>query len=310
MDPILFSFEIFGRTIELHWYGLLVALGVAVAAWLAEGELKRRGENPEHVWNALLWLLPAGILGARLWYVVNATIGGRTNYLENPLSILYVWEGGLHFFGGLLFGAITLYFYARHYQLDMWLFLDSVAPVTMIGQAVARPANFINQELYGPPTNLPWGILIDRPMQRIGEFRDLVKYPLETTRFHPTFAYEMIWNFVAAGTLLWAARRWPEKFKPGAVFAWWLVLAGTGRVLVEFFRPDQPVIAGTFITTSQLVSALMALAGLLMLMARNGTIRIPKLKFPETYTPAPASAPAINPESKSKKVVRRKRSGK
>lgn len=302
MDPILFSFEIFGRTIELHWYGLLVALGVAAAAWLAEREVKRRGENPEHVWNALLWLLPIGIVGARLWYVVNSIAGGSSVYLDNPAKIFAVWEGGLHFFGGLLFGAVTLFFYARHYKLDLWLFLDSVAPVTMIGQAIARPANFINQELYGPPTSLPWGISIDA-FHRIGEFRDLLKYPLETTRFHPTFAYEMIWNFITAGTLLFAANRWPEKFKPGAVLAWWLILAGSGRVFVEFFRPDQPVIAGTFLTTSQLVSALMGLAGLILLMARHGTFNIPGLKFPETYQIAPAPAPGAKP---TKKAIRRK----
>lgn len=303
MDPVLLSFELFGRVIELRWYGLLVALGVAAAAWLAEREVKRRGENPEHVWNALLWLLPIGIVGARLWYVTNATLGGNLYYIENPGKIIAVWEGGLHFFGGLLFGVIALFFYARHYKLDLWLFLDAIAPVTMIGQAVARPANFINQELYGPPTTLPWGISIDN-FHRIGEFRDLVKYPLETTRFHPVFAYEMIWNFLFAGLLLWAAQRWPEKFKPGSVLAWWLVLAGSGRALIEFLRPDQPKIPGTFISYSQLVSVLMGLAGLILLMARNNTISIPGLKFPEFYTIAPKPVPAAKT---IKKVSRRKR---
>jgi phosphatidylglycerol---prolipoprotein diacylglyceryl transferase len=306
LDPVLFSFNLFGRTIELHWYGLLVALGVAVAAWLAEREIKRRGENPDHVWNALLWLLPAGILGARLWYVVNTTLGGNSVYLDNPGKIIAVWEGGLHFFGGLLFGAITLFFYARYYKLDMWLFLDSVAPVTMIGQAIARPANFINQELYGTPTTLPWGILIDRPLQRIGEFRNLVTYPLETTRFHPIFAYEMIWNFATAGFLLWAGRRWPEKFKPVAMFACWLMAAGTGRALIEFLRHDQPLIPGTPISYSQLVSVLMALAGLVLYLARIGKLTIPRLKFPDSYTIGPPLSPAVQ---RTKKAARRKQRG-
>jgi len=287
LDPILFSFELLGRTINLRWYGLLVALGISIAAWLAEREIARRGENSEHVWNALTWLLPIGLLGARLWYVINATIGGNSYYIENPGKILAIWEGGLHFFGGLLFGVVTLYFYARKHKLDMWLFLDAIAPTTMIGQAVARPANFINQELYGQPTSLPWGIKIDS-LHRISPYNDLTTFPLETTRFHPTFAYEMIWNFVTAGILLWAAKRWPEKFKPGAVLAWWLILAGTGRALIEFFRPDQPLVTGTFLTTSQLVSVLMGAAGLLLLMARNGTFSIPGLTFPEKYKIAPA----------------------
>lgn len=283
MNPIIYTFHIFGYELPLRWYGVLVALGVAVAAWLAEQEVKRRGENPEHVWNALTFLLPIGLLGARLWYVVNATIGGNLYYLQNPVKIIAIWEGGLHFYGGLLFGVLTLFWYVRKHGLDMWLFLDAIAPVTMIGQAVARPANFINQELYGQPTTLPWGILIDRVQSRIGIYKDLVAYPLETTRFHPTFAYEMIWNFLTAGILLWALRRWPEKFKPGAALGWWLVIAGIGRALIEIFRPDQPLVAGSLITTSQLVSLLMALAGVGLLLLRSGRFSLPGVRLPETY---------------------------
>ncbi len=288
MDPVIFSFQIGTLTLTLRWYGVLVMFGVAVGAWLAEQEIKRRGENGEHVWNAMIFLLPIGILGARLWYVVNATLGGSSYYLENPGKILAVWDGGLHFFGGLLFGALTLYFYARYYKLDLWLFLDAIAPTTMIGQALARPANFINQELYGPPTTLPWGIKIDA-FYRIPAFQDLSQFPVETTRFHPVFAYEMILNLLFAGTLLWAARRWPQRFKPGAVFAWWLVLAGSARVFIEFFRPDQPKIGDMFVSYSMLVSVLMGLAGLLLLMARNGTIQLPWPKFPEKYKIAPVA---------------------
>jgi phosphatidylglycerol:prolipoprotein diacylglycerol transferase len=98
-------------------------------------------------------------------------------------------------------------------------------------------------------------------------------YP-DNTRFHPAFAYEMIWNFLAAGLLLWAARRFPEKFKPGAMFSWWLVLAGGGRVIIEFFRPDQPRIPGTDISYSTLFAALMAVAGVILLLVRYGYIRL------------------------------------
>lgn len=293
MDPVIFSFQLGSLTLTLRWYGVLVMFGVAVGAWLAEQEVKRRGENGEHVWNAMIFLLPAGILGGRLWYVVNTTLGGSPYYLDYPGKILAVWDGGLHFFGGLLFGAIALYFYARYYKLDLWLFLDAVAPMTMIGQALARPANFINQELYGPPTTLPWGIKIDA-FHRIPAFQDLSQFPVETTRFHPVFAYEMILNLLFAGTLLWAARRWPQRFKPGSVFAWWLALAGLARVFIEFFRPDQPKIGETFVSYSMLVSALMGLAGLLLLMARNGTIQLPWPKFPEKYKISPTAGKKLS----------------
>jgi phosphatidylglycerol---prolipoprotein diacylglyceryl transferase len=169
----------------------------------------------------------------------------------------------------------------------------------MIGQAIARPANFINQELYGPPTSLPWGISIDA-FYRIGEFRDLAKYPARNDPLSPDFCLRNDLEFyLPAEPCSGPQRRWPEKFKPGAVLAWWLILAGSGRVFIEFFRPDQPIIAGTFLTTSQLVSALMGLAGLILLMARNGTFNIPGLKFPDAYKIAPAPAPAAKPAKKA-----------
>ncbi len=282
IDPVIFSIEIGSITLTLRWYGVLVMLGVIVAGLIAEREVKRRGENADHIWNALVWVLPIGIVGARLWYVANTTLGGNSYYMENPVQILNIPQGGLHFFGGLLFGAVALLVFLRRNNLDVWLFLDSIAPVTLIGQAVARPANFINQELYGQPTTLPWGIPISAE-HRIAPYSDLSLYPEETTRFHPTFAYEMIWNFAAAGLLLWAVRRNPEKFKPGAVFGWWLVLAGVGRVLIEFFRPDQPLVPGTGITYSALVSALMAVAGVFVLLSRYGIVRRPSIRWPEKY---------------------------
>ena len=278
INPVIFSFQLFGITFALRWYGVLVMLGVIVAAWIAEREYSHRGENGEHIWNALIWALPIGVVGARLWYVANTTLGGNPYYLNNPGQILNIPQGGLHFFGGLLFGGIAMVIYIRRNNLDPWLLLDVAAPVTMIGQAIARPANFINQELYGQPTTLPWGIAIDA-QHRIPPYNDMSLYPA-STRFHPTFAYEMIWNFITAGALLWLAHRFPKKFKPGAMFSWWLIISGVGRYLIEAFRPDQPRIPGTDLSYSRLIAGLMALAGVIMLLVRYGYIR---LKFAENW---------------------------
>jgi phosphatidylglycerol:prolipoprotein diacylglycerol transferase len=226
-----------------------------------------------------VWVLPIGIIGARVWYVVNNIFGGSTYYIENPIKMLYVWEGGLHIFGGFLFGGIALILYLRKQKMDVWLFLDSIAPVTLIGQAIARPANFINQELYGQPTNLPWGIPIQAE-HRLSQYANLNLFPVETTRFHPTFAYEMIWNFLAALLLIWYSRHYKERMKPGAAFSAWLILAGIGRSVIELFRPDQPLIPGTFITYSMAVSILMAVLGVLMLLVRYGKL---KLAFAENW---------------------------
>lgn len=272
IDPVIFTIRIGGWEFPLRWYGVIVMIGVIVGSLIVERELRRRGENGDRIWDALIWVLPAGIVGARLWYVLNATLGGNRYYIENPAQIINIPQGGLHIFGGLLFGAAALLYYLRQNKLDPWIFLDSAGPAMLIGQAIGRIANFINQELYGPPTTLAWGIPIS-PEHRITPYADLNQYPVET-RFHPTFAYEMLWNFLAAGFLLWLSRRYKDELKPGALFAGWLVLAGVGRVIIELFRPDQPKIAGLGFSYSSLFAALMAIAGAILLLARYKAINM------------------------------------
>jgi phosphatidylglycerol:prolipoprotein diacylglycerol transferase len=272
IDPVIFTIRLFGWEFPLRWYGVIVMVAVIVAALIVERELRRRGENGDRIWDALIWVLPAGIVGARLWYVLNAILGGNRSYLEDPSSMLRVWEGGLHIFGGFLFGAIALLFYLRRDNLDPWLFLDAAGPAALVGQGIGRLANFINQELYGPPMTLPWGIPI-APVHRLPQYQDLDLFPVET-RFHPTFAYEMLWNFASAGFLLWLSRRYKEEIKPGTIFAGWLVLAGVGRVIIEFFRPDQPKIPGLGISYSSIFAALMAVAGIILLLARYRAINL------------------------------------
>lgn len=289
IDPIIFSTEILGFTFTLRWYGVIVMIGVIVGSLIVERELRQRGENGERIWDALIWVLPAGILGARLWYVINDTLGGNDFYMENPGQILNIPAGGLHIFGGLVLGAIALFYYLRKNNLDVWLFLDSAGPAMLIGQAIGRIANYINQELYGPPTTLPWGIPISAE-HRLREFASLP----ESTRFHPTFAYEMLWNFFAAGLLLWISRRYKEDLKPGALFAGWLLLAGVGRVFIEFFRPDQPKIGDLGFSYSSVVFGLMAIAGAVMLMARYKAINVKMAEnWEEEYQVA--GNPPVNP---------------
>ena len=273
IDPIIFTINIGNFRLDFHWYGVLVVLGIMVAAWVSEKELVRRGGKSDWIWDGLLWVLPASIIGARVWYIVNDIIGGGRTYLDNPQNIIRITDGGLHIFGALAFGALAAVFFARRKKIDLWLLVDSVAPSLLIGQAIARPANFINQELYGPPTTLPWGISIDST-HRIPPFDDLEKYPLDVTRFHPTFLYEMIWNLLAAGVILWLVRRYKDKVKPGAVLAAWLMLAGLGRFFIEFFRPDQPKIPGTLVSLSQVVAVLMFTVGLLWLLIRYEVLKL------------------------------------
>ncbi len=282
IDPVIFTINIGSWTFSLYWYGVLVMLGVALAAWIGAVEVKRREEDPDYIWDSLLWVLPAGIIGARLWYVLNTTLGGDLRYIQEPLTIFNLRQGGLHFFGAILLGAVAFYFYAKKMGLDMWLALDSVAPGLLLAQAVARPANFINQELYGQPTNLPWGIKIQAE-NRIAPWDNMLLYPEETTRFHPSFAYEMIWNFFAAGILFILARKYKDKMKPGVIFGAWLILAGVGRNIIEFFRPDQPGFPGTSFSYSRLVAILMVIAGVIIILVKYKVLKfLPAGK--ETYS--------------------------
>lgn len=269
IDPVIFQIGNFA----VRWYGVIVMTAIIVGSVIVERELKRRGGNSDLIWDALIWVVPVGVIGARLWYVLNAILGGNRAYLDDPASILRIWEGGLHIFGAFLLGGIALLWFLRRNHLDTWLFLDAIGPAALIGQAIGRIANFINQELYGPPTTLPWGIPIAAE-HRLPDF-PASQYPVETTRFHPTFAYEMLWNFAAAGLLLWLARRYEKDLKPGALFSGWLILAGIGRVIIEFFRPDQPKIEGLGISYSAIFAALMAIAGALLLMVRYKAINLP-----------------------------------
>jgi phosphatidylglycerol---prolipoprotein diacylglyceryl transferase len=271
IDPVIFTFKLFNLPITVTWYGVIVMSGVLIGAWIAEREVRRRGENSEVLIDAMVWAVIIGILGARLWYVANSTLAGNQSYIQDPLSIIRPPIAGLHIFGGLLFGGLALVLFLKRNGYDTWLFLDSVAPAALLGQAFGRLGNFINQELYGPPTTLPWGISIEAN-HRLAQF-PVSQFPVETTRFHPTFAYEMILNVLIVLFLLWLSRRYEEELKAGTIFGAWLMLAGLSRTFIEFFRPDQARIGETFITFTMAVSFLMAMAGLVMLLIRYGKIQ-------------------------------------
>jgi len=301
IDPVIFTINIGNFSFSLYWYGVLVMLGVVVATWLTGREFERRGQDSAYIWDSLLWILPAGIVGARLWYVANTTLGGDMRYVQDPVAIINLRQGGLHYFGAILFGAIAFYFYAKKMGLDLWLALDAVSPGLLLGQAIARPANFINQELYGQPTELPWGIPI-APHHRLPPWSNLAQFPYETTRFHPTFAYEILWNLFSVGVLLILGRRYKDKMKPGVIFGGWLILAGLGRNIIEFFRPDQPTFPGTAFSYSRLVAILMMIGGLLLILIKYKIIKLGFISAgEESYLVAPPLEERLNQEKTADK---------
>jgi phosphatidylglycerol:prolipoprotein diacylglycerol transferase len=232
--------------VTLRWYGVLMAIAIFVAAQIASWEVVRRGQKENDFWDLLLWVLIPGFIGARLYYVfIQSPRGpeGLGGYLASPWTILQIWGGGLHIFGGFIFGAIALYLYTRIRHLPALVFLDAICLALPLAQAIGRWGNFINQELYGPPTTLPWGLQID-PQHRIGPYRDLNAYP-DSTRFHPLFLYESLWNLLGFGLLFWVSRRFQRQLRAGDMTWLYLIWYPLGRFFIEFLRTDSWFFPGT-----------------------------------------------------------------
>ena len=274
LDPIIYTIRLGAIEIPIRWYGLLIVTGALAATWYVSWYIKRKGEDPNLAWDALIWLLISGIIGARIWYVVADIIGGSSRYVSDPIQILYINQGGLNILGGLVLAVLVGWYYTKRQQVDFWLLADAAGPALLIGQAIGRWGNFINQELYGPPTTLPWGIPIEAA-HRISPWTDMAQFPFETTRFHPTFAYEMIWNLILAGILTYVMIKREDQLKTGVIAACSLIAAGVGRTWIEFFRPDQPRFFGTGLSTSMIVAIIFALIGIFILLVKLGKIRVP-----------------------------------
>ncbi len=256
--------------LNLRFYGIIIMFGALMATLLAQRLLRRKKHDPDIVWDGLIWALIFGIIGARLYHVFTPSIsaGGwqqTLNYLRNPVSILTTWEGGLGMPGALIGGALGLYLFARRNKISLALILDVAAPGVALAQAIGRWGNFINQELYGPPTDLPWGIFIE-PVYRLNTTWNGV--PLSQFEyFHPLFLYESIWNLANMFFLLWIMRRFDGRLKSGDVFFAYLVVYPLGRFMLEFIRLDYvPLFA---INLNQLVMLIVALVSGAALFLRH-----------------------------------------
>ncbi len=257
---------------SIHWYGILIVLGVLVGAYVASVEAKRRGEDPEHVWNALTLCVILGVIGARLYHVVSTPAdgsGGVNRYLEEPIAILRIWDGGLGIYGALLGGVLAVLIYAWRHNLSPLRWMDFGAPGLILAQAVGRWGNFINQELYGPPTDLPWGLKIEAE-NRIPKYSNLSQYPVETTRFHPTFLYESLWNLASFGAMMWVGRRFENRLRDGDILFLYMALYGLGRTWIEtFFRPDAWVVGQGGPPMATVISLGLMFFGVLMIVWRH-----------------------------------------
>jgi phosphatidylglycerol---prolipoprotein diacylglyceryl transferase len=221
--PVLFK----AGPLALSYYGLFIALGIVVAAWLTGQELARKGYDGGYslAIESIFFIVPLGLLGARFSYVV----ANYDLYASNPIpAVLEVWGGGLEIYGGLVGGFIGLLVFAHLRGIRALVLADAAAPGVILGQAVGRWGDYFNQELFGAPSNLPWAVRI-APENRPAEFADV-------TSFHPAFLYESLFDALVCLLLLWLARRFGGRFRDGTIFVLYAVLFTAGHLAVDALR--------------------------------------------------------------------------
>lgn len=252
IDPIAFQFG----PIKVAWYGIIIAIGMFVAVWLSMKEANKRGIGEDFIVDLAFWIIPIGVLGARLYYVLFEL----PSYLSNPIRIFYIWEGGLAIYGGLIAGILTLYWYSNKKDVPVWLLLDVLAPHVMIAQAIGRWGNFINQEAFGGEVSRSFLEKLQLPEFIINQMY------IKEVYHHPTFLYESVWNVIGF-IILMVLRAKSNLFKRGEVFLAYIGWYGLGRFFIEGMRTDSLYI-GAF-RVSQLLSAVLLVGSIGLVIYRR-----------------------------------------
>jgi prolipoprotein diacylglyceryl transferase len=268
------SNEIVIGPIHLRAYGVAIALGVLAGVWLARRRWAARGGDPEDITTIALWAVPAGLIGARLYHVVT---DWQKYFPDNATEAIAIWKGGLGIPGGILAGVVVGLVVARRMGIRFGPGMDAVAPALPLAQAIGRLGNWFNQELFGRPTDLPWGLRID-PARRPDGYE-----PFAT--FHPTFLYEGLWNLALMGLLIAVDRR--RVLRPGNVFALYVGGYFLGRLWIEMLRIDTASIV--FGLRVNIWISLLAVATVVVVLAVRGLTRRDG-DSDEPYTPARAAS--------------------
>ncbi|MBI2846805.1 MAG: prolipoprotein diacylglyceryl transferase [Chloroflexi bacterium] len=253
----------------IRWYSLLIIAGILLGGYIATLEAKRRGENPDHVSGILVLAIPLALIGGRLYHVISSW----SYYSQYPSLIPQAWRGGLGIYGAVAGAILAVAIYTKWKKLSLARWLDiGVAPL-ILGQAIGRWGNFFNQELYGPPTSLPWGIPIDA-VHRLPGYEAY-------ERFHPLFLYEFLWNLAGFALLLFLARCYSSRLKDGDIVLAYGIFYPFGRFFLEFLKLDAWTILG--VATAQWISAASVIGCSIALFLRHRS----KAKVAPARSPTP-----------------------
>ncbi len=256
INPIAFTLG----PLEVWWYGIIMASAFSVGAYLAYHRALLQGVNQDHILNLIIIIMPAAIIGARLYYVVFSW----QNYIDNPVEIISIWHGGLAIHGGILGGVIAGVWYIKKHNLNPFNVADIIAPSLILGQAIGRWGNFINQEAHG-------GVVSEKFISLFPNFIKQQMY-INGQYYHPTFLYESLWNFAI---FLFLTYYWSVRKKPGEIAALYLVLYSFGRFIIEGLRTDSLMLGS--VKVAQLVSFILIVSGIIIFyIIRDDKFRIKK----------------------------------
>lgn len=213
----------------VHIYALFILTGIVLAIWIANHRLTKRGGESGVAIDIALWAVPFGIVGGRIFHVLTH-LGDYFSDGADYTAIFRIWEGGLAIYGAILFGLLGAWIGARVAGVRFWSFVDAVAPGVLLAQAIGRWGNYFNQELFGTPTTLPWGLEIDQtnPAYPAGLPAGVL--------FHPTFLYESIWSLIGVVLLINLDKRFELRW--GKMFALYIAFYSIGRIWTESLRLD------------------------------------------------------------------------
>ncbi len=251
-------------TYQIHYYALLILAGIVFAVWVSGSRLKSRGAEGALALDVALFAVPFGIVGGRIFHVVTHW----NDYFsagKDPMTALFVWEGGLAIYGALIFGAIGAMVGARISGLRFLSYVDALAPGLLLAQAIGRWGNYFNSELFGAPTTAPWGVVI--PASSPAYPIDLpTGTPEAPTLFEPTFLYESLWCLIGVLLLLWVDKVMQPRW--GKLFGLYLIYYSTGRYFIEGMRID-PSDIYFGLRTNQWMSLLSIIGGIVLIYVQN-----------------------------------------